>query len=310
MSIIKYSKLALKWLGLSIIMFISWMVGILAASSILGITGTNSQQSQSALLLMMLLTCSINTAVIMYPIIRSRWYGFKLISIIILQIFGIQFFISTGLETLFFNEAIKMPLNMIAMMNLGGLIMACLFSPAAVLVLGKMKDTKNYDETAIKMSPKEFILKLAVLSLIIYPVLYFVFGYFVAWQFEDVRVLYSGSKEILPFIKHVGHVLKNTYTLPFQMFRGLLWVLIVLPVVKMMKGKVWEKALACGLLFSMLMSSQLLLPNEYFSSSIRTAHLLETVSSNFIWGASIGWLMGRHHDSILDLFGKEETVNF
>jgi hypothetical protein len=300
----------LKWLGLSIIMFVIWMIGIMVISGILGITNTSNQESQSILFITMLMTCLINTAVIMYPVIRSKWYGLKLISVVFLQIFGIQFFISTGLETLFFNDMIKMQLNMILMMNLAGLILASLFSPIAVIVLGKMKNKDNYESGApISMSWKEFLIKLAVLALIIYPILYFVFGYFIAWQYEDVRLLYSGSKEILPFFKHMREVLTNTYTLPFQMFRGVLWVLIVLPVIRMMKGKAWEKALACGLLLSMLMNSQHLMPNEYFNDSVRLAHFLETASSNFIWGALIGWIMGEHHDSIIDLFKKKEAIN-
>jgi hypothetical protein len=70
-----------------------------------------------------------------------------------------------------------------------------------------------------------------------------------------------------------------------------LWVGFALPVVRMMKGRWPETALAIALLFSVVMNSQLLLPNPFMPEPVRMTHLIETASSNFIFGAIVGWLL-------------------
>ena len=49
--------------------------------------------------------------------------------------------------------------------------------------------------------------------------------------------------------------------------------------------------LVLGLLFAVLMNSQLLLHNPYMSGIVRLAHAVETSSSNFIWGFIIAWMI-------------------
>ena len=77
---------------------------------------------------------------------------------------------------------------------------------------------------------------------------------------------------------------------PFQAFRGLLWAGLALLVIHMMRGRWWEKGLATGLLFAVLMNAQLLLPNLHMPASVRMVHLVETASSNFILGWWLAWL--------------------
>jgi hypothetical protein len=59
----------------------------------------------------------------------------------------------------------------------------------------------------------------------------------------------------------------------------------------MMKGQWPETALAIGLLFAVVMNARLLLPNPYMPEPVRMAHLVETASSNFIFGLFTGWLL-------------------
>ena len=59
----------------------------------------------------------------------------------------------------------------------------------------------------------------------------------------------------------------------------------------MLKGQRTETALAIGLLFSVVMNAQLLLPNPYMPESVRMAHLVETASSNLMFGFFVGWLL-------------------
>jgi hypothetical protein len=75
----------------------------------------------------------------------------------------------------------------------------------------------------------------------------------------------------------------------------MLWVALALPVIRMLKGRWPETAIALGLLFAVVMNAQLLLPNPYMPEPVRMAHLLETASSNFIFGVLIGWLLTQRH---------------
>ncbi|HEX5834694.1 MAG TPA: hypothetical protein VFY34_12605, partial [Pyrinomonadaceae bacterium] len=51
-------------------------------------------------------------------------------------------------------------------------------------------------------------------------------------------------------------------------------------------GEWWESGLAVALLFA-VMTSQLLLPNPLMPAEVRMVHLVETATSNFLFG----WLV-------------------
>jgi hypothetical protein len=72
-----------------------------------------------------------------------------------------------------------------------------------------------------------------------------------------------------------------------QVVRALLWTALAVPVIKMMKGAWWHSGLAVALLFGVFMTAPLLLPNTLMPEEVRMAHLLETSTSNFLFG----WLI-------------------
>jgi hypothetical protein len=95
----------------------------------------------------------------------------------------------------------------------------------------------------------------------------------------------------------MGTVLGSTpWLIPFQILRAMLWTGIALPVIRMMKGQWPETALAIGLLFAVVMNTQLLLPNPYMPEGVRMTHLIETASSNLIFGLLVGWLLTQRHE--------------
>ena len=186
---------------------------------------------------------------------------------------------------------------MLPRLFLMGALIAAPFVVLAVLILGKSKaDIANTEPNLrLVMPTREWAWKLAVIA-IAYLILYFTFGYFIAWQNPAVREYYGGIDEG-SFLAHMGTVLGNTFWLiPFQILRAMLWVAIALPVIRMMKGRWQETALALGLLFAVLMNAQLLLPNPFMPEAVRMTHLIETTSSNFIWGFFIGWLLTQRHE--------------
>jgi hypothetical protein len=178
-----------------------------------------------------------------------------------------------------------------------GAIISAPFSVLAVLILGKRKvRTVNTELNARLIMPmSEWAWKLAVIA-VAYVILYFTFGYFIAWQNPAVRNYYGGSDEG-SFVAHMRTVLATaSWLVPFQILRGMLWAALALPVIRMMKGQWQETALSLGLLFAVVMNAQLLLPNPYMPEVVRMTHLVETASSNFIFGLLIGWLLTQRHE--------------
>jgi hypothetical protein len=83
-------------------------------------------------------------------------------------------------------------------------------------------------------------------------------------------------------------VLRDTpWLVPLQIARALLWAAIAVPIVRMMRGPWWQAGLAVALSFAVLMCAPLLLPNPLMPPAVRMAHLLETSTSNFVFG----WLV-------------------
>ncbi|HSD47587.1 MAG TPA: hypothetical protein VLB87_13255 [Pyrinomonadaceae bacterium] len=67
---------------------------------------------------------------------------------------------------------------------------------------------------------------------------------------------------------------------------ALLWAALAVPIISLMKGRWWEAGLAVALLFAVV-TAQLLIPNPLMPAEVRMTHLVETASSNFLFG----WLV-------------------
>ena len=235
-----------------------------------------------ATLLALFAVSLINAAVWSYVILRARWTGWKLILAIFFVFYGVST-LMPQIETAFFITSL--PPGMLPRLFIAGAIMAAVFSPLSVLFLGKAKSRLEGMTVWPRMSAGSWIAKLSLI-VVIYVVIYFTFGYFIAWKSAAVRAYYGGH-DPGSFFAQMASVLRDQPSLVLlQVARALLWTAIAVPVIGMMKGKWWEAGLAVALLFAMT-SSQLLLPNPLMPYDVRMAHLLETATSNFLFG----WLL-------------------
>src|SRR4029079_19577476 len=75
---------------------------------------------------------SLNSAVLAYVIIRSRWAGWKLIITIFFVLYGVTT-VLPQIETAFFLT--RLPQGMLPRLFLAGAIIAAVFAPLAVLIL-------------------------------------------------------------------------------------------------------------------------------------------------------------------------------
>lgn len=98
---------------------------------------SSAQASQIALI--MLFTCFLQTLVTAYPILRSRWTGWRLVLAIFGVFYGVATFLSQ-IESLVYLDHLTgiIPADFIGKLSLQGLIVAALYAPLAVLILGKM----------------------------------------------------------------------------------------------------------------------------------------------------------------------------
>jgi len=277
-------------IALTIILFICFAV----AGGVVGPQGTVPPAEQAGAAGALLAVCFLDTLVLTHIILRSRWAGWRLIATVFFVFYGVTTFMSQIESAVFIT---RLPSGMLPRLFVMGALIAAPFAALAVLILGKRRaDPANTEPNARLVMPAgEWAWKLAVIA-VAYVTLYFTFGYFIAWRNAAVREYYGG---IDPggLIAQMGTVLRNTpWLVPFQILRAMLWVGIALPVIRMSKGPSWETALAIGLLFAVVMNSQLLLPNPYMPEAVRMAHLLETASSNLIFGLFVGWLLMRRRE--------------
>lgn len=275
--------IALKLIAATVLYFICFSVisGLLLSSA----APQPGPEEVGSILLALLAISFINAAVLAYVILRSRWSGWKLIVSLFLVSFGVNTFMPQ-IETAVFVT--RLPPGMLPRLFLAGAIMAAVFTPLAVLLFGKARSRMD-EATArsvLHMSASAWIVRLSFIA-VAYVIIYFTFGYFIAWQSAAVRAYYGGG-DTGSFIAQMTSELSARPSLfLLQAGRGLLWAALAVPVINMMKGKWWEAGLAVALLFGVMMSSQLLLPNPLMPPAVRMAHLVETSTSNFLFG----WLV-------------------
>ena len=230
----------------------------------------------------LLAVCLLNTLVLGYLILRSSWAGWKLILAIFFVFYGVVT-VMPQIETAFFIT--RLPLGMLPRLFLSGAIIAAVFSLLAVLILGKgrSKPTQSNRHSRLDMSLGIWAAKVSLI-IVAYVILYFTFGYFIAWKNASVRAYYGGV-DPGSFSAQMSNTLRDSpWLLLLQAVRAILWTAIAVPVIRMVKGPWWETGLAVALLFAVVMNSQLLLPNPLMPQEVRMVHLLETATSNFLFG--------------------------
>jgi len=278
----------LKLIALTVIMFLCFAI----AASVVGMGSdpaqTQAEQARGGLLL--LLVCFLNTLVLSYLILRSRWHGMKLTATIFFVSYGVMTVMGQIESAVFIT---KLPSGTLPKLFVMGALITAPFAILAVLILGKRKAApSDAHNQRLLMPMREWAWKLGALVLA-YVILYFTFGYFIAWQNPAVREYYGGV-DTGGFFAQMTDILRNqTWLALLQMLRGLMWIALALPVIRMMRGARWETALAIGLLFAVVMNAQLLLPNPYMPETVRMTHLLETATSNFIFGGLAAWLLAQ-----------------
>ena len=237
--------------------------------------------------LLFLLVSSAWTCFAIYFVIKHTEYlGIKLFVNLLFVMFFVQYFM-TQIETLFFGNAFTVitKLDIILIMFTG------LFPLSGVIaLLVKFFQNKNNVCEIVKIDIKDITIKLGIIG-IIYLCVYMLFGYFIAWQFEELRLFYTGSIEKLSFWGQMTNNIKtNPIILPFQIIRGILFGLAILPIKNMVnRNKIVFIISVC--LIYLCTAIVLIIPNVLFPDIVRIAHLIEMSSSMLFFGIIVGYIL-------------------
>lgn len=256
-----------------------------------------AEQARAAMMAMPLVAV-LNSTVVAYLVLRSRWYGWRLALVLAFVFFGVYSLLQQIETSAFPAVANRMPPGMIAILLWTGALFAIIFAPLAVLVMGKWKPglettrPKGLSTTNQRrhIPLSEWLWKLAVI-VVLYEVIYFFFGYYVAWRTPGLPEFYGG-RDPGTFFGQLVNVMRDTPWLPLlQIGRALLWTLFALPIVRMLKGTAWETCLALGLFFSVTVASTLFIPNPYMPDYIARGHQIELALSNFVFGVVLAGVL-------------------
>lgn len=276
-------SIAFRVIALTFVLFVCYGIG-----SGIAMRGITQPAAGGSAAISLVVVCLLQTIVLGYLTVRSRWSGWRLMLAILFIFYGVATFMPQIESAVFLTT--QLPAGMVNRLFLMGFLVAAPFSALAVIILGKTKKELTDNQPGIRASLGPWTV---VVIALVYVTLYFTFGYFVAWRNPAVREYYGGT-DPGGFLAQMRNVVRDTpWLIPFQVFRAMCWVAIALPIVRMLKGDWREIALALGFTFSVLMTALLLLPNPYMPEPVRMAHLAETASSNFIFGLLVGWLLTR-----------------
>ena len=293
--ILKYAGI---WIGLSFLMTFYWILSLVIAGTIIPANMPDAPPESTPGTLMLFIISALNSAILLLFIYNSTLSRWKLVFLLFLITFGLQYFLSQ-IETIWFNDALQMDPSLIGMVVLGGAISILAFSITATWVTGRFKKAQNF-HGQIPIEKSSILKWIGVHALCTWPIIYFLAGYFIAWQFSEVRAYYTGSTAMDSFVSIMkGNITSGLYF--FQIFRGLIWIAIGYLVLISVEGSARKKGIILGLLFSVISSSQLLLPNPIMPEMVRIAHLIETSTSNLIWGFILAYTL----DKFIDLKSNE-----
>ncbi len=250
----------------------------------------------------LILVALVHTLITAVIILRSSWHGWRLALATGFSMFGVTTVMSTS-EVAYLGPAMGIPSSVLPGLVIPSLITVAIFTPLAVIILGKRHEAKE-DRAPLGravMPARQWAAKLAAIALI-YTLLYFSFGYIIAWSNPELQAMYGGgTNPVFSFYRMI----------PFQFFRAMLWVLFALPVIRMTKGPIWQVAVIVGLLYALPMNIGHAVPNAFMPDpSVRLSHFIETTTSNFIFGLAVTWLLHRRHSSLRDLFGLDHNTDY
>lgn len=283
----KALKLFILWVAITALTTISWSVGTLVGNSLTH-TAPPAPQDPGLTGMAFLGACMFNALLIAIMLFTTRDFrGLTRNLLLTLFVFVVQFLLPQ-METFFFSDGMGISKGQTWAILISGAIVSVITVPLATLLHDKFFVGGANSLRSPIPANKRFIIWLAALF-VGYPLLYLTFGYYVAWQSEEVRLYYTSSLKMRSYVGAIADALGNGIYL-FQILRATLWISVTVPLVMMLRGNTAGQYLVIAVLTALLPTSLLFIPNPYMPWNVAMVHFAETSTSNFLWGMLMVWV--------------------
>lgn len=233
----------------------------------------------------------VNAAILVWVARRSAFKGLPRIGQLFLILFGAGTFM-TQIETAYFISAFALLQGNFEVYRLilRGLFASGAFASVVAVITGGFSKALR-PESRFTVESDRGVCQAAWLAGA-YVILYLLFGYFVAWQSQEVRLFYGGPAEANSFFDQLRSTLLVRPEFPvFQYFRGVLWILCLIPLFKGFTGRRVELVALSGLALGLLPTVALAFPNPLMPAGVSMYHFWETSISTGIFGALCAWFV-------------------
>lgn len=288
--------LIFQWLGAAL----GFVISLAAANLLLplsrSITDATPPSGFLSMPMAMLLNGVVNATILVWTGRRSSFRGPAVFGQLLLLSSGTQIFM-TQIETGYFLSAFPLLHGNFELYRLilRGFVTSLLFTALVTLLVGGFSH-RAAGKTKFTVDLDHAVKSTAWLAAV-YFILYALFGYYVAWQSQELRLFYGGSAELNSFVDQWGATLMARPELPvFQYFRGILWTLCLMPLFKGFTGKRLELVILSALALAYLPTVQLAFPNPLMPPNVSYFHFWEVSISTGIFGALCAWVIPKEVD--------------
>lgn len=239
----------------------------------------------------MLFNGAINATILVWTARRSNLKGLALVGGLFIFSYFAQIF-QTQIETAYFLPAFPLLHGNFEVYRLflRGAITSAIFALIVTFIIGGFS-RKPRPEASFTVHAEHFVKAGAWLGLA-YFILYILFGYYVAWQSQELRLFYGGPAVLNSFADQILTTLMSKPELPFfQYARGILWIVCLIPLFKSFTGGRVELVLLCALALGLLPTAQLAFANPLMPAEESLYHFWEVSLSMYIFGALCAWFV-------------------
>lgn len=194
---------------------------------------------------------------------------------LILEVIGLGCTLSEGV--VFFPESKAQMLQALP----GGSVIYLIVA-AALMGLAKALKMRDPEPQEIAHRPAAAVGPLVVASAISYVVYYLIFGA-ITFQFFTKQYYPHATEQVAAM---------GTWFWGYQLARGLLMTLAVVPVIYTLRLPRWQTALVTGILVWVVGGAgPLLVPSAMMTTAQRYIHIVEIMSQNVALGMTAAWLL-------------------
>lgn len=227
------------------------------------------------------LVALVNASFLAIAASSSRASGWRLLFFLFLAYFALTGLL-VGIETVYLPE--QLPMDIALEMIANSAIAALILSLSSVVLFNSLRHQVDY-KTNRNLYVLGGIIRL-VFSGIIWMFLFVLIGLFV---FQPLAKALDEPAAIQYLAEFSGNQEDGIKVLFFQVLRGIIWALMLLPWLRSLRGSRRNVALIVGGVSAAWLGSTFFVPTG-ISALIQVAHIAEMLTENFIYGICLGLL--------------------